>query len=289
MAKLHFGAHFCHVLQQFLQFLSHQWDAAHSPTPTRARLLASLSTSLSIVPPFIMCIYLVMRASSLLTRNLLHLKICSTLLNGPQRKLDKYIPLLPRMLTKALAAVSQFRNQLHQCWLLGTLNRYGPMFELQDRQLAKMTCRLHHATDNQQQCKMKTANLVYSSIPKPHSCRYVFWTMFPSKIMSYFWKGIPGQNSWWMPSIASVYTLKSPPVPSFNTTKVVRQPTRLQADTAFCKVIGTMETARTQMSCKITGCFCHAYLCYRFECHPGTTMKRISSWSCWSIHLRCYI
>ena len=113
MAKLHFGAHFCCVFQQFLQFLSHQWDAAHSPMPTRARLLASLSTSLSIVPPFIMCDYLVMRASSLLTKNFLGLKICSTLLNGPQRKLDRYIPPLPRMLTKALATISHFCNQLH--------------------------------------------------------------------------------------------------------------------------------------------------------------------------------
>ena len=100
---------------------------------------------------------------------------------------------------------------------------------------------------------------------------------FPQRFLSYFWKGILGRNTWWMPSIASVYTLKSPPVPSFDTTKVVRQPTGLQADTAFCKVVGTMETARTWASCKTTGCFCHACLHYRFERHPGTMTKRIRS------------
>ena len=121
-----------------------------------------------------MCIYVVMRASSVLTRNLLGLKTCSTLLNGPQRKLDKYIPPLPRMLTKALVAVSQFCDQLHRHRLLGTLNGYGPMFELQDGLLAKTTYRLHRAADDQQQCKMKIANLVYSSIPKPHRRGYVF-------------------------------------------------------------------------------------------------------------------
>jgi hypothetical protein len=115
-----------------------------------------------------------MRASSVLTRNFLGLKICSTLLNGPKRKLDKYIAPLPRMLTKALAAVSQPRDQLHRRQLLSTLNGSSPMFELQDGQLAKTTCRLHRADDNQQQCKMKTCNLVYPGIPKPHRRRYVF-------------------------------------------------------------------------------------------------------------------
>ena len=114
-----------------------------------------------------MCVYVVMRASSVLTRNLLGLKTCSALLNGPQS------PLL-RMLMKALATVSQFCDQLHQHQLLGMLNGYGPMFELQDGLLAKTTYRLHRAADDQQQCKMKIANLVYSSIPKPHRRGYVF-------------------------------------------------------------------------------------------------------------------
>ena len=163
-------------------------------TSARARPLASLSTSLSIVPPFIMCVYLVMRASSVLTRNLLGLKTCSTLLNEPQRKLDKYIPPLPRMLTKALATVSQFHDQLHQHRLLGTLNGYGPMFELQDGQLAKTTYRLHRAADNQQQCKVKIANLVYSSIPKSHRREYVFWIMFSSKIHVLLLERNPGSK-----------------------------------------------------------------------------------------------
>jgi hypothetical protein len=108
------------------------------------------SLLLSIVPPFIMCAYLVIRDSSVLTRNFLGLIICSTLLNGPKRKLDKYIAPLPRTSTEALAAVSQLRDQLHRRQLLETLNGYGPTFEKQNGQLAKTTCRLHRADDDQQ-------------------------------------------------------------------------------------------------------------------------------------------
>ena len=39
---------------------------------------------------------------------------------------------------------------------------------------------------------MKTANLVYSSIPKLHSCRYVFWTTFSSKISVLLLERNPG-------------------------------------------------------------------------------------------------
>ena len=74
------------------------------------------------------------------------------------------------------------------------LNGYGSMFELQDRQLAKTTCRLHLAAANQQQCNMKTANLVYSSIPKLHSCRYVFWTTFSTKISVLLLERNPGSK-----------------------------------------------------------------------------------------------
>ncbi|KAF5381540.1 hypothetical protein D9615_005619 [Tricholomella constricta] len=82
-------------------------------------------------------------------RNFLGLKIYSTLLNGPKRELDKCIVPVPRTLTN-LAVASQLHDQLHRRQLLGTLNGYGPMFENQDGQLAKTTCRLHRADDDQQ-------------------------------------------------------------------------------------------------------------------------------------------
>lgn len=116
------GGHFCRVFQGFPSRSEPSvgcgtFDNVRQRDPWLHSLL------LSIVPPFIMCAYLVIRDSSVLTRNFLGLIICSTLLNRPKRKLDKYIPPLPRTSTEALAAVSQLRDQLHRRQLLENVER----------------------------------------------------------------------------------------------------------------------------------------------------------------------